>query len=92
MCVNPQRYARVHASDCGLAALRVWEVYGVRFTTGDPLNLSGSPYQGKLTGMGQHGHLFRQTGSEPILFHLEVVPTLKVEPESLSGPKMTRQP
>jgi len=47
---------------------------------------------GVLASMRENSHLFRQSGSEMIALHLEVVACLQIEPKPITRAKIPRQP
>jgi hypothetical protein len=47
---------------------------------------------GVLASMRENSHLFRQSGSEMIALHLQVVAGLQIEPKSITGAKIPREP
>jgi hypothetical protein len=49
-------------------------------------------YNGVLASMRENSHLFRQSGSEMIALHLEVVARLQIEPKPITRAKIPRQP
>jgi hypothetical protein len=49
-------------------------------------------YNGVLASMRENSHLFRQSGSEMIALHLEVVARLQIEPKPITRAKIARQP